>query len=143
MIFGTRFPSAPAPAKQPTHVILCVDDDLAGLRARTAVLENAGYEVLSTTSANEALELFTKHEVDLVLTDHLLQGTTGIEIAKQMKRLRPHVPIAIFSGATEVVLAIDELKGTKTADLLLPKAAGPTEMLVRLSQLLKLSFFIV
>jgi CheY-like chemotaxis protein len=127
-----------SPGKQPVHVILCVDNDLAGLRARTAVLEGAGYRVLATTSADDALEIFKNNQIDVVLTDHLLQETTGIEIAKQMKQLRPEVPIAIFSGAAELVLATDQLQGTTSADLLLSKAAGPTEMLVRLSQVLKL-----
>ena len=138
MTSGPKSPIGSAPDKQPLHVILCVDDDLPGLRARTAVLEGAGYQVLSTTSAEDALEIFKKNHIDVVLTDHLLQGTTGIEIAKQMKQFRPEVPIAIFSGASEMVLSTDELRVGQTADLLLPKSAGPTEMLVRLSQLLKL-----
>ena len=121
-----------------SHVILCVDDEPAGLRARTMVLESAGYKVIPTTSAAEALEIFTTQHIDLVLTDHLLQGTTGVEVAKQMKALHPDVPIVIFSGAVDVALAIDKLTGSHTADMFLSKSVGPSEMLVRLAQLLKL-----
>ena len=59
-------------------------------------------------------------------------------LGKQMKLLHPEVPIVIFSGAVDLVNAMDGLRGTKTADLLLPKGAGPTEMLVSLSRLLNL-----
>jgi len=130
-------PAIPATAP-PMLVILCVDDELPGLRARSMVLEAAGYEVVPTTSASEALEIFKTRHIDLVITDHLLQGTTGVEVAKQMKLLRPEVPIVIFSGAVDLVQAMDGLRGTKSADLLLSKGAGPTEMLVSLSRLLKL-----
>jgi|1185.fasta_scaffold377002_1 CheY-like chemotaxis protein len=131
-------PTAVPAVARPAHVILCVDDELPGLRARSMVLEAAGYEVVPTTSANEALEIFKERHIDLVITDHLLQGTTGVEVAKQMRILRPDVPIVIFSGAVDLVQAMDGLRGTKSADLLLSKGAGPTEMLVSLSRLLRL-----
>jgi CheY-like chemotaxis protein len=131
-------PSAVPPVAHNAPVILCVDDEIPGLRARSMVLEAAGYRVVPTTSASEALEIFKARHIDLVITDHLLQGTTGVEVAKQMKLLHPEVPIVIFSGAVDLVQAMDALRGTKSADLLLSKDAGPTEMLVSLSQLLRL-----
>jgi len=134
----TGVPPLVSATTSPMLVILCVDDELPGLRARTMVLEAAGYQVVPTTNASEALEIFKTRRIDLVITDHLLQGTTGVEVAKQMKMLRPEVPIVIFSGAVDLVQAMDGLRGTKSADLLLSKGAGPTEMLVSLSRLLKL-----
>ena len=67
------------------HVILCVDDEDNPLLLRKLVLEKAGYTVVTARSASEALELLAVRHVDLVLSDHLMPGTTGAELAQEMK----------------------------------------------------------
>jgi len=80
-------------------VILCVDDHELGLRVRKRVLEIAGYTVLIATRAREALELFRKNHIDLVLTEHVISATDyGPTLVATMKRLKPEVPVAIFSA---------------------------------------------
>src|ERR1051326_417792 len=82
-------------------LILCVDDqeteDESKLFKR--VLESAGYRVLIATGAGEALEMFQKNYVDLVLTEHI--GPTmlnGPTLPAIMKMLKPEVPVAIYSA---------------------------------------------
>ena len=112
-------------------VILCIDDQTSLLLARTLVLQNEGYSVLAASSAAEGLRKFREMQVDLVISDHLLGGTTGAEIAAQMKREKPEIPIILLSGASEIP------EGAQHVDLFLSKLEGPVVMLQEISKLLK------
>ncbi len=80
-------------------VILCVDDNATHLSLRQKVLEQNGYLVIGVTAADEALRALRERPVCAVIADHLLRGTTGVELAKKMKKLKPEVPIILFSGS--------------------------------------------
>lgn len=63
------------------------------------MLETAGYTVLIATGAHKALEIFRKNRVDLVLTEHIEPTTPGSPtLAATVKRLKPDVPVAIYSA---------------------------------------------
>lgn len=79
-------------------LILCVDDNKAGLRLTNDILVRNGYAVLLASTAEEAMEMSREAPVSLVLADHLLRGTTGTELAARFKALKPHVPIVLHSG---------------------------------------------
>jgi CheY-like chemotaxis protein len=82
-------------------VILCVDDRETETQRELfrRVLETAGYTVLIATSAHTALDIFRKNHVDLVLTEHVVPATTGSPtLAAIVKRLKPDVPVAIYSA---------------------------------------------
>jgi DNA-binding NtrC family response regulator len=113
--------------------ILCVDDDEPALKIRKMVLEMAGYLVLTAVDAQSAMQLFTNSSVDVVLSDHLLRGTTGTQLAAEMKRLKPTVPIVIMSGMVE------KPEGMEHADLFICKGDAPTVWLKKISDLLKQS----
>ncbi len=87
--------SFPIEPKRP--IILCVDDDSVTLRVRELLLGGAGYDVITATSCEAALAAFKQNPVDLVIADHFLSDTTGTEIARAMKDLKPQVPILIVS----------------------------------------------
>ena len=78
--------------------ILCVEDSKAYLRLRKAVLEQEGYLVLTASTGAEALKLFREQSVSLVLSDHMLRGTTGVALAERLKAIKPHVPFVLYSG---------------------------------------------
>src|ERR1035437_2020416 len=78
--------------------ILCVDDEASGLKLRQLILEGKGYSVSTVATVWEALALFKSRDFDLVVTDHLLGRETGTAMAKEMKRLKPTVPIILRSG---------------------------------------------
>jgi CheY-like chemotaxis protein len=79
-------------------VILCVDDEVVAVALRRLVLLNAGYQVVTAADGAAALELFRCTQVDLVITDHWLPGLTGAQLGAEMKRLKPAIPIMLFSG---------------------------------------------
>ncbi len=80
-------------------IILCVDDSETQLWLRAKVLEQNGYAVLNATSAAKALQLLRTNTVSLVLSDHMLSESNGVELARQIKRIKPHMPVVLYSGA--------------------------------------------
>jgi CheY-like chemotaxis protein len=113
-----------------THVILCVDDEAAALALRSQVLSRAGYKVLTAADGAAALELFQCIKVDLVITDHCLPGLTGAQMAAEMKRLKPAVPVVLFSGLVEAP------QGSEHADLLITKGMPAVEFLRQVGRLI-------
>jgi CheY-like chemotaxis protein len=82
-------------------IILCIDDCASAAIVRKAMLETRGYRVLIAESGEQGLEVVRSQPVDLVVSDHYLQGKTGAQIARDMKALRPELPIVLLSGAIE------------------------------------------
>jgi CheY-like chemotaxis protein len=79
-------------------VILCVDDEAAGLSVRKAVLESQGYRVLTADNGRDALGIFSAEAIDLVILDYAMPEMDGQAVAERMKRLRADVPIVMLSA---------------------------------------------
>lgn len=114
-------------------MILCVDDDSTGLRFRQLILEARGYNVLLATTAQQGMDSFQSHPIDLVITDHLLGRATGTNMAAALKRLKPQVPIIVLSGSSSPP------EGVENADAFICKSEGPEALLTRVSALLESS----
>ena len=111
-------------------VVLCVDDDPTGLFARRLILTIAGYDVLTAPSGDVALRIFRRRNVDLVITDHFLTGSTGVEIAVAMKQMKPEVLVVLLIGRPELP------PGAGQADLVLIKGMDPPKFLDAIARLL-------
>lgn len=81
-------------------LILCVEGESIGLSIRRKVLEQDGYNVIGVTTAAEALNTLRESPVCAIISDHMLQGATGTQLAQEMKQIKPHVPIVLISGTT-------------------------------------------
>lgn len=79
-------------------LILCLDDNPTYLELRKKVLEREGYEILSVTTPDEAMKAVRDFPICAIITDHMLQGTNGTRLATEMKKIKPNVPIVLFSG---------------------------------------------
>ena len=113
-----------------TPLILCIDDADIALRVRKLLLVSEGYEVITAHSAEDGLEFFKQKPIDLVIADHFLSGKTGTEVAREMKGLKPEVPILIISAAAE------KPPGLEFADGFLAKGEPPNVLLDTIAQLL-------
>src|ERR1700682_6077682 len=80
-------------------MILCIEDNKGYLRLRRAVLEQNGYSVLGARTGLEALDMLRHSPVALVISDHMLGNTTGTDLAEEIRKIRPLVPIMLYSGA--------------------------------------------
>jgi DNA-binding response OmpR family regulator/signal transduction histidine kinase len=122
--FTLSFPSITAeaartPAFLPTLErlrILAVEDEPEVLDVLRAMLVNAGHTVFTAASGREALELFEREPVDLVLTDLGMPGMTGLALAEELKRRRA-IPVMLLTGWA------DELDASTapSVDLVVPK----------------------
>lgn len=80
-------------------LILCVEDDQASLFLRQRVLEQNGYSVISARTSAEALGFIRRFQVSLVISDHMLGGTTGSDLAAAIKKTRGNPPVMLYAGA--------------------------------------------
>ncbi len=126
-----RLRPMPLLSKPELPLLLCIDDDEVALRVRKLLLGSAGYEVLVAASGEAGLEVLKENPVILVIADHFLSAKTGTEIAREMKELKPNVPILIVSASAE------EPAGLEFADGFLPKGEAPDLLLAMIARLLE------
>jgi two-component system, cell cycle sensor histidine kinase and response regulator CckA len=95
------------PAMRGNETILLVEDEPAILRMTTRMLEQLGYRVLSTNIPAEAVDLARTHEgeIHLLMTDVVMPGTNGRDLAKSILPLRPGLKCLFMSGYTSNVIA--------------------------------------
>ena len=89
------------------EVILVVEDELSVRSVMKRALEDAGYRVLEAGRAAEAIEVLTTHsgQISLVLTDVVMPGTSGPELADRIKQWTPYIPVLFTSGYTDGEIA--------------------------------------
>ena len=94
----TRAPNDTHPAQRVGTVLLVDDDEL--VRMTTAdMLADLGFAVIEAASAEAALQILEAGPpIDVVITDHLMPGMTGVELARVVNQRRPVVPVVIISG---------------------------------------------
>jgi two-component system, cell cycle sensor histidine kinase and response regulator CckA len=87
--------------------VLLVDDEPALVMATKMILENLGYHVDYRTSSVEALETFRHQPADqpyqLVIADMTMPHLTGADLAKELHRLQPALPIVVCTGFSEKI----------------------------------------
>ena len=95
------FPTQSAPKSKET--ILVVDDEESVLLVTQKVLERAGYHILPANSGEEALVIFNKHaaSIRLVVTDLMMPGIDGIELARRLRQFSPEIRILGASGISQ------------------------------------------
>ena len=102
--------SAPAPAplkdQRGTETILLVEDEEAVRDLIVTILSQRGYEVIVARHPEHAEEIATKfpHEIHLLLTDVVMPGTSGRELAARIGARRPGIRVLYMSGYTENVI---------------------------------------
>lgn len=80
------------------YKILLVDDEGIVRETFAEMLEEKGCEVTLASNAEEALLKFQKYKCDLILTDFNMPGTNGVDLAKEIKKINPNVPVFVITG---------------------------------------------
>jgi len=112
-----------------SRTVLCVDDERIGLRVRKIMLESRGYTVL-TANSGEGLKMFDENHVDVVVLDYFMPGLNGGEVASEMRRRRPGVPIVFLSAYFSLPPEALEL-----ADAFITKGDPPDVLIEKLQRL--------
>lgn len=75
------------------------------------VLKRAGYDVRAAATAEEAVELESERPVDLLLTDVMLPGMSGPELARLIRERSPQTHVIFMSGYTGALLKDEDMAG--------------------------------
>jgi two-component system, cell cycle sensor histidine kinase and response regulator CckA len=121
------------PSRRQPQTLLVVEDEPAVRNLVASTLRPDGYQLLLAASADEALRLVETLDgpLDLLLTDAVMPGTSGVELAHQLIARRPGLPVIVMSGYTEETLNIG---GAGDPIALLRKPFSPRELQQRIRE---------
>jgi two-component system phosphate regulon response regulator PhoB len=117
--------------------LLLVEDDRALADLLIWHFSREGYDIVRTGDGDEALLLAEEHAPDLVILDWMIEGVTGIEVCRRLRRRSStaHVPIIMLTARGE---ESDRVRGLETgADDYVTKPFSPRELLARVGAVLR------
>lgn len=91
--------------------ILVVDDEEAHLMWSTEILEQNGYKVEVAVSAEKALELLEEMEFDLIISDLIMPGMSGIDFVRRVSETKKNQKAIIMTGHGDVDTFIESIHG--------------------------------
>jgi PAS domain S-box-containing protein len=99
--------------------ILVLDDELEVAVTFQRLLKLLNYQAIISTNPHEAITLFRANPeaFDLVITDLAMPDLNGVEVARQLRAIRPHTPILLVSGSTAIESMAD-FRGAGISDLM-------------------------
>lgn len=119
-----------------TETILVVDDEQRIIDLARMYIEQAGYQVASSTDGQDALDKILKQAPALVVLDIMLPSLDGLEVCRRV-RARSEVPIIMLTARSE---DIDKIVGLELgADDYLTKPFNPRELVARIKAILRRS----
>jgi CheY-like chemotaxis protein len=114
--------------------VLVVEDEEDVRHLVGSILRNHGYEVLEASGAREALHIHERHAgpIHVLLTDVIMPGKSGREVARELRRLRPGIRTIFMSGYTDDTLFQQSLEASQA--LFLGKPFTPSALLRKLAE---------
>ena len=112
--------------------ILWADDEIDLLKPHVMFLTAKGYNVITSNSGGEALDLVKSNDVDIIFLDEQMPGLSGIETLIQMKNIVPNIPVVMITKSEEESIMEDAI-GSKISDYLI-KPVNPNQILLCLKK---------
>jgi len=112
--------------------LLWADDEIDLLKPHILFLEEKGYEVVTTTNGQDALDLCHEQSFDLVFLDENMPGLSGLETLNAIKEFLPSIPVVMITKSEEEDI-MDQAIGSKIADYLI-KPVNPSQMLLAIKK---------
>ena len=113
-----------------SKTILCIDDDHGVLNYQRALLERRGYTVLTAGSARQGLQIAVASEVAAVIVDYHMPEMDGHEVAIEIKRLKPQMPIVMISSDDQIPVRVFEV-----VDAFISKDEAPSRLLPEITRI--------
>ncbi|MCA9404755.1 MAG: response regulator [Candidatus Omnitrophica bacterium] len=117
-------------ADEPVHILI-VDDEDRLLRILRLGLRNAGFNVTTAGSGEEALDILLKKDIGLLLTDIRLGGMSGVDLIYELERLDVQLPIIVMTAHADVDTAVKSLKHGANDYIQKPFTVEEVEKLIR------------
>jgi len=114
------------------QAILWADDEIDFLKPHILFLKDKGYDVVTATNGNDALEMIKKQRFEIVFLDENMPGLSGIETLLRMKNLQPEIPVVMITKSEDEGI-MDEAIGSKIADYLI-KPVNPNQILLAIKK---------
>ncbi|MBN1637988.1 MAG: response regulator [Ignavibacteriales bacterium] len=108
--------------------ILWVDDEIELLRSHIIFLSEKGYEIITVTNGEDAIEAVKQGNFDLIFLDEMMPGMGGLETLNYMKEIDNNVPVVMVTKNEEESLMHDAI-GSKISDYLI-KPVVPSQILM-------------
>jgi PAS domain S-box-containing protein len=130
-------PPSAVPRSRGWEVVLVVEDQPDVRKLVRRVLERDGYLVLEASSGKEAIHIAENWEgpIELLISDVVMPGMRGPEVAAAVKALRPGIKVLFTSAYTQGTVLADE-SAVEEVPNLLPKPFRPTELVARVREIL-------
>jgi len=112
---------------------LIVDDEALQRDMLKGFLEKQGYSTLTAASGPDALDIFCREPVELVILDHRMPGMTGGEVLREMKSINPRVRVIMITAYSDVATAVTAMK--LGADEYLEKPIDLRQLLEKIHQI--------
>lgn len=130
-----QMPSRPG-ADLPRPLVVVVDDEKRVADTLALILQTKGYAAEPAYDTASALEMCRQKAPDLVLSDVVMPGMNGVEMAITICRQRPGCQILLFSGQDETREILENANRRGYRFELLPKPIHPEELLTRVRNLI-------
>jgi CheY-like chemotaxis protein len=124
---------------QKPQFVLVVDDERIIADTLSMILTRSGFATMTAYDGFGALQLATDTPPALVITDVMMPGMTGVELAIAITETLPECKILLFSGQAATVDLLQEARGAGYDFTTLTKPVHPTDMLRRVQECLTLS----
>ncbi len=118
-------------------VVLVVDDESAIADTLTEILSRSGYAAMASYDGNDALETALLTPPEMLITDVILPGMSGVELAITMRRIFPDCKILLFSGQASTADLLASAKSQGHHFTLLSKPVHPRDLLACVADALK------
>lgn len=118
-------------------IVLVVDDESVIADTLAEILSRSGYKGIAAYDGDSALETALLSPPEMLITDVVLPGITGIELAIKMRRIFPECKIILFSGQASTADLLASARADGHHFTLLNKPLHPQDLLLRVSEGLK------
>jgi DNA-binding NtrC family response regulator len=103
-------PSARSAAESADITVLVVDDEASNLASLEKIFQREGLRVFTADGAKAALELVRRHRVQVVLTDLMMPGTSGVELLRALKEVSPDTEVVLMTAYGTVETAVQAMR---------------------------------
>jgi len=119
-----------------TETILVVEDDMTVREMIVDILTQSGYQVLVASSGNETLSIWERkaNEIDLLITDVVMPGMSGSELAKRLSQKKPQLKVLYMSGYTRRAISQYDMEGEDIA--FIQKPFNATDLTIKIREVL-------
>ena len=112
--------------------VLVADDEQVIANTLAIILNQAGFEARAVYSGEKAIETLDSYQPDMLISDVIMTGMTGIEAAIATRERLPNCKILLFSGQAATADLLDKARAQGHEFEILAKPVHPTDLLAKL-----------